>query len=530
MMNLTNMLLSVSPALTIILSIVMLAIGGGAGFGITAFVINKKTKSARANADKILEEARSQAEKIKKEQVEQTNKEIDMLKSTFVRENRERREEAKRSEERLYAREELLSKRETALDKKVDELEASKERVHNQIEALNSKESALDDLQESIVKELEKVSGMTKDQTKQVIIDRYTDEAKIDAVKIAKDIEDKAKNEAEKKARNIITLAIQKCAVDNTSEVTTSVVTLPSEEMKGRIIGREGRNIRALEAATGIDFIVDDTPEAITLSGFDPVRREVARIALEKLILDGRIHPARIEELVQKVQRDVEETIKEAGENACFDADIHNIHPEIVKVLGRLKYRTSYGQNVLNHSLEVSYIAGMLAAEVGANEKVARRAGLLHDLGKAVDHEVEGTHVSIGVELARKYKESEAVIHCIEAHHNDVEPKTLEAVIVQAADAISSSRPGARRESLENYIKRLQELEAIANKHQGVEKTYAIQAGREIRVMVKPEQISDDEAQVLAHDIAKEIEAQLEYPGHIKVNVIRESRFTDTAK
>ena len=325
-------------------------------------------------------------------------------------------------------------------------------------------------------------------------------------------------------------MAIQKCAVDNTSEVTTSVVTLPNEEMKGRIIGREGRNIRALEAATGIDFIVDDTPEAITLSGFDPVRREVARIALEKLILDGRIHPARIEELVQKVQRDVEETIKEVGENACFDADIHNIHPEIVKVLGRLKYRTSYGQNVLNHSLEVSFIAGMLAAEVGANEKVARRAGLLHDLGKAVDHEVEGTHVSIGVELARKYKESEAVIHCIEAHHNDVEPRTLEAVIVQAADAISSSRPGARRESLENYIKRLQELEGIANKHQGVEKTYAIQAGREIRVMVKPEQISDEEAQVLAHDIAKEIEAQLEYPGHIKVNVIRESRFTDTAK
>lgn len=529
-MNLTLMLLSVSPALAVVLSIIMLAVGGGVGVGVTAVVINKKTKSARASADKILEEARAQADKIKKEQVEQTSKEIDMLKSTFERENKERREEAKRSEERLYAREELLTKRETALDKKVDELEASKERVHNQIEALNSKESALDELQESIVKELEKVSQMTKDEAKQVIIDRYTEEAKIDAVKIAKEIEDKAKEEADKKARNIITLAIQKCAVDNTSEVTTSVVTLPNEEMKGRIIGREGRNIRALESATGIDFIVDDTPEAITLSGFDPVRREVARIALEKLILDGRIHPARIEELVQKVQRDVEETIKEAGENACFDADIHNIHPEIVKVLGRLKYRTSYGQNVLNHSLEVSFIAGMLASEVGANEKVARRAGLLHDLGKAVDHEVEGTHVSIGVELARKYKESEAVIHCIEAHHNDVEPRTLEAVIVQAADAISSSRPGARRESLENYIKRLQELESIANKHQGVEKTYAIQAGREIRVMVKPEQISDEEAQVLAHDIAKEIEAQLEYPGHIKVNVIRESRFTDTAK
>ncbi len=530
-------MLMVSTPVAWILSIVMLAIGVGVGSGIFAIVMNKKSKSANVKADKILDEAYKQAEQIKKdaelakkEQVEQTYSEISLLKSTFEQENKERREESKRNEERLFAREELLTKRETALDKKVEELEQAKERVQNQISALNSKEEALDDLQASIVKELEKVSAMTKEEAKQVIIDRYTEEAKIDAIKIAKEIEDKAKEEADKKARNIITLAIQKCAVDNTSEVTTSVVALPSEEMKGRIIGREGRNIRALEAATGIDFIVDDTPEAITLSGFDPVRREVARISLEKLILDGRIHPARIEEIVQKVQRDVEETIKEAGENACFDADIHNIHPEIVKVLGRLKYRTSYGQNVLNHSLEVSYIAGMLAAEVGANEKVARRGGLLHDLGKAVDHEVDGTHVSIGVELARKYKESEAVIHCIEAHHNDVEPRTIEAVLVQAADAISSARPGARRESIENYIKRLQELESIANGFNGVEKTYAIQAGREIRVMVKPEQISDEEAQILAHDIAKEIEAKLEYPGHIKVNVIRESRFTDTAK
>ena len=529
-MNIVNMSLLCNVGVTIALSIIMLAVGVGAGVGLCYIVINKKNKSANIKADKILNDAYAQADKIKKEQVEQTNKEIELLKSTFERESKERREEAKRSEERLLMREEFITKRETAIDKKSEELESAKERVHNQIEALNNKETALDELQASIVKELEKVSNMTKEEAKQVIIDRYTDEAKIEAVRIAKDIEDEAKRDADKKAKNIITLAIQKCAVDNTSEVTTSTVTLPSEEMKGRIIGREGRNIRALEAATGIDFIVDDTPEAITLSGFDPVRREVARISLEKLILDGRIHPARIEEIVQKVQKDIEETIKEAGENACFDADIHNIHPEIVKVLGRLKYRTSYGQNVLNHSLEVSYIAGMLAAEVGANEKVARRGGLLHDLGKAVDHEVEGTHVSIGVELARKYKESEAVIHCIEAHHNDVEPKTLEAVIVQAADAISSSRPGARRESIENYIKRLQDLEAIANGFAGVEKTYAIQAGREIRVMVKPEQITDEQAQVLAHDVAKEIEAKLEYPGHIKVNVIRESRFTDTAK
>lgn len=519
-----------NAVITIILCIVMFAIGSGAGIGVYIVVKNKKSKATAVKAEKILEDARIQAEKIRKEQIEQTNKEINLLKSTFEQENKERREEAKRSEERIFAREELLSKRETAIDVKLDEIEQSKEKIRNQIEALNSKEDALEELQDSITKELEKVSQMTKEQAKQVIIDRYTEEAKIDAVKVAKEIEDKAKEEADKKARNIITLAVQKCAADHISEVTTSVVTLPSEEMKGRIIGREGRNIRALEAATGIDFIIDDTPEAITLSGFDPIRREVARISLEKLILDGRIHPARIEELVQKVQKDVEETIKEAGENACFDADIHNIHPEIVKVLGRLKYRTSYGQNVLNHSLEVSYIAGMLAAEIGANEKIARRAGLLHDLGKAVDHEVEGTHVSIGVELAKKYKESEAVIHCIQAHHNDIEPKTLEAVIVQAADAISSARPGARRESIENYIKRLQDLENIANAHSGVEKTYAIQAGREIRVMVKPEQITDDEAQVLAHDIAKEIESKLEYPGHIKVNVIRESRFSDTAK
>ncbi len=529
MVNL-GLLCSVGVPVMIILSIIMLAVGIGAGVGIYAIVVNKSRLSTKVKADKILEDAYAQAEKIKKEQVEQTNNEISLLKSTFEQENKERREESKRSEERLYAREELLSKREASLEKKSEELETSKEKVKNQIEALSAKENALDEMQESIVKELEKVSQMSVEDAKKVIIDKYTEEAKIDAVKYVKDIEEKAKDEAEKKARNIITLAIQRCAVDNTSEVSTSVVALPNEEMKGRIIGREGRNIRALEAATGIDFIVDDTPETITLSGFDPIRREVARISLEKLIMDGRIHPTRIEEIVQKVQKDVEESIKQAGENACFDADIHNIHPEIVKVLGRLKYRTSYGQNVLNHSLEVCYIAGLLASEVGANQKVARRAGLLHDIGKALDHEVEGTHVSIGVELARKYKESEAVIHCIEAHHNDVEPKTIEAVLVQAADAISSARPGARRESIENYIKRLQELENIANSFKGVDKTYAIQAGREIRVMVKPEMITDDEAQVLAHDIAKEIESKLEYPGHIKVNVIRESRFSDTAK
>jgi len=529
-MNIVSMLCSVSVPVTIILSIVMLAIGGGAGIGVYMVVINKKTKSAKIEADKILQDAHAQAEKIKKEQVEITNKEISILKSTFEQENKERREENKRNEERLFAREDLLTKRETSLDRKMEELEASKERVHNQIAALNSKEEALDELQNSIVKELERVSQMTTEQAKQIIIDRYTEEAKIDAIKIAKDIEDRAKEEADKKARNIITLAIQKCAADHTSEVTTSVVTLPSEEMKGRIIGREGRNIRALEAATGIDFIVDDTPEAITLSGFDPVRREVARIALEKLILDGRIHPARIEELVQKVQRDVEETIKEAGENACFDADIHNLHPEIVKVLGRLKYRTSYGQNVLNHSVEVSNLARIMAEELGLDPKLARRAGLLHDIGKALDHDMEGTHVEIGVDVLRKYKENETVINAVQAHHGDVEPLSLEAVLVQAADAISASRPGARRETLEAYIKRLQQLEEIADSFEGVEKSYAIQAGREVRIIVKPEKITDSQMTLMARDVAKKVEDQMDYPGQIKVNIIRETRVIEYAK
>ena len=378
--------------------------------------------------------------------------------------------------------------------------------------------------------ELEKIAQMSKEEAKNTLITKYEEEAKKDAAILVRNIEQTARDEANKKAREIVTLAIQKTAVEHTSEVSVSSVSLPNDELKGRIIGREGRNIRALENATGVDLIIDDTPEAVIISGFDPVRREIARIALEKLILDGRIHPTRIEEMVEKVTRDIETTIKEAGEAAVFDAGIHGMHPELIKTLGRLKYRTSYGQNCLKHCLEVSYLAGLLAVEVGANEKIARRGGLLHDIGKAVDHEVEGTHVSIGVELATKYKENKEVIHCIAAHHGNCEFESLEAIIVQTADAISSSRPGARRESLETYIKRLQQLEEIADSFKGVEKSFAIQAGREIRIIVKPEEVTDEQALFMAKDIAQRIEKEMEYPGQIKVNVVREARFVATAK
>ncbi|MFQ6773134.1 MAG: ribonuclease Y [Clostridia bacterium] len=434
------------------------------------------------------------------------------------------------SQDRLLEKEKFVEKREQALDDKISALDAQKTKLSEKESILDQKNKELDQKNLEIIEKLEQVSGYTTEQAKQEIISKITDEAKIDAAKLSKQIEDNARDEAVKKAKNIITLAIQKCAADHSSETTISVVPLPNEEMKGRLIGREGRNIRTLENVTGVDLIIDDTPEAITLSGFDPIRREVARLSIEKLMMDGRIHPGRIEEIVAKVRKEVDQTIKEAGENACFEADIYNLHPELIKILGRLKYRTSYGQNVLKHAIEVSLLAGMMAAEIGANEKIARRGGLLHDIGKAVDHEVEGTHISIGVDLATKYKENEAVIHCIAAHHNDIEPKTIEAILVQAADAISSARPGARRESLENYIKRLESLEAIANSFKGVDTTYAVQAGREIRVVVKPEEINDDQALVLAQDIAKRIENEMEYPGIIKVNVIREVRKTGTAK
>ncbi len=531
-MNISNLsLLGAVPGyVVVIISVVVLAVGGGAGLFLSQILLKKKVNKANNDAAKIIEDAYAQAKNIKRESSLEAKQEFAELKSSYESEVKARRQEIQASQDRLLEKERVIEKREQLLDEKIISLDNQKSKLSEKDAILDEKIKLNEQKNLEIMAKLEEVSGMTKESAKQIIIQEVTDEAKVDAAKIAKQIEDSAKDEAEKKAKNIITLAIQKCAADHSSETTVSVVPLANEEMKGRLIGREGRNIKALENATGIDLIIDDTPEAITLSGFDPIRREIARISIEKLMMDGRIHPGRIEEIVAKVKRDVEQTIKEAGENACFEADIYNLHPELVKILGRLKYRTSYGQNVLKHCLEVSFLAGMMAAEIGANEKVARRGGLLHDIGKAVDHEVEGSHVSIGVELATKYKESEAVIHCIAAHHNDIEPKTIEALLVQAADAISSARPGARRESLENYIKRLENLESIANSFDGVDTTYAVQAGREVRVIVKPEKINDDQALVLAQDIAKKIEAEMEYPGVIKVNVIREVRKTETAK
>ncbi len=417
-----------------------------------------------------------------------------------------------------------------AIDKKSDAIDDKKKQLENKERELDEIEQELQNAHTKMLAELEKVAKLTQDEAKQILMDELIDEAKRDAVVKAKEIEQKAKDEADKKAKNIVGLAIQRCAADHASEIAVSVVQLPGEDMKGRLIGRVGRNIRAIENSTGVDLIIDDTPDVVTVSGFDPVRREIAKLTIERLVSDGRIHPAKIEETVEKVKREIEQQMKEAGENAAFEANIHSLHPEIIKLLGRLKYRTSYGQNVLKHSLEVSYLAGMMAAELGADVKVAKRAGLLHDIGKAVDHEVEGTHVSIGVEIAKKFKEQRNVIHAIEAHHGDVEPQTLEAIIVQAADSISGARPGARRESLENYVKRLEKLEGVANSFDGVEQSYAIQAGREIRVIVKPEVVNDEATTFMAKEIAKKIEAELEYPGQIKVNVIREVRQVEYAK
>ncbi len=500
----------------------------------TFFVIKKiqknKAEKDNASAKSLLEEAKLEAKNLKKEAILEAKEETLRLTSECDQELKLRRSEVQKAENRINQREEFLDKKEELIEKKNEQIDKIKEDLANKEQDLNKKFDEQNEILNKMTSELERISKLSKEDAKKELIAKYEEDAKKEAAIIVRDIENKAKEEADKKAREIVTLAIQKTAVDHTSEVTVSTVALPNDEVKGRIIGREGRNIRALESATGVDLIIDDTPEAVVLSSFDPVRREIARISLEKLILDGRIHPARIEEMVDKVTKDIENSIKEEGEAAVFDAGIHGMHPELIKLLGRLKYRTSYGQNVLKHSLEVAYLSGLIAAEVGANEQIAKRGGLLHDIGKAIDHETEGTHVSIGVELATKYKENKEVIHCIAAHHGNVEFESLEAIIVQTADAISSSRPGARRESLEAYIKRLTALEEIANSFKGVETSYAIQAGREIRIVVKPNEVSDEQALFMAKDIAKKIEKEMEYPGQIKVNVIRETRNVDYAK
>ena len=485
--------------------------------------IEQKTAEAEENARRIVDEAKKDAENKRKEALLEAKDEIHRNRTEYEKEVRERRSELQKQERRIQQKEE-------SLDKKSDNLDKKNETLSQKISEAEALKEEITLLKRSELEMLEKISGFTAEEAKDYLIKNLESEVTHEAAMKIKEIETRAKEEAEDKAREYITLAIQRCAADQVAEATVSVVPLPNDEMKGRVIGREGRNIRAIETLTGVDLIIDDTPEAITLSSFDPVRREIARISLEKLIADGRIHPARIEEMVEKAKREVDATIKAEGDRATFETGIHGLHPEIIKLLGRMRYRTSYGQNVLNHSIEVAHIAGLLAAELGADIQLAKRAGLLHDIGKSIDHEVEGSHVSIGVDIARRYKESEAVVHAIAAHHGDVEPQTIIACLVQAADSISAARPGARRENIENYIKRLEKLEELTSAFPGVASSYAIQAGREIRIMVKPEEVSEDQMVLLARDIAKKIESEMEYPGQIKVNLLRETRAVEYAK
>ena len=486
-------------------------------------VSEEKIGNADVKAREIIDEALKTAETKKREALLEAKEETLRMKNESEREIKESRAEVQRYERRILTKEEQLDKKALAMEKREINF-ANKE------ERLAKKTAEIDELYEKRVQELERISGFTSEQAKEYLLKAVEDEVKTDAAKLVRELENKAKEEASKKAKDYVVTAIQKCAADHVAETTISVVQLPSDEMKGRIIGREGRNIRTLETMTGVDLIIDDTPEAVILSSFDPIRREVARIALEKLIVDGRIHPARIEEMVEKAQREVDTMIREEGEAATLEVGVHGIHPELVKLLGRMKFRTSYGQNALKHSIEVAHLAGLLAAEVGVDVRVAKRAGLLHDIGKSIDHEVEGSHIQIGVDLCRKYKESATVINAVESHHGDAEPTTLIACLVQAADTISAARPGARRETLETYTNRLKQLEDITNSFQGVDKSFAIQAGREIRIMVVPETVSDADMVLMARNISKQIEAEMEYPGQIKVNVIRESRVIDYAK
>ncbi|WP_408609822.1 ribonuclease Y [Lachnoclostridium edouardi] len=482
-----------------------------------------KIGSAEEKSREIIDEALKTAETKKREALLEAKEESLKTKNELEKETKERRAELQRYERRVLSKEENLDKKSEAMEKREASLAAREE-------TLSKKNAEVDALYEKGIQELEKISGLTSEQAKEYLLKSVEEDVKHDTAKLIKELESKAKEEADKKAKDFVVTAIQRCAADHVAETTVSVVQLPNDEMKGRIIGREGRNIRTLETMTGVELIIDDTPEAVVLSGFDPIRREVARIALERLIVDGRIHPARIEEMVEKAQKEVETNMREEGEAATLEVGVHGIHPELVKLLGKMKFRTSYGQNALKHSIEVAQLSGLLAAEIGADVRMAKRAGLLHDIGKSIDHETEGSHIQLGVELCRKYKESGIIINAVESHHGDVEPQSLIACIVQAADTISAARPGARRETLETYTNRLKQLEDITNSFKGVDKSFAIQAGREVRIMVVPEQITDDDMVLLARDVSKKIEAELEYPGQIKVNVIRESRVTDYAK
>lgn len=507
-----------------IISILLgIAVGIIAGYFVRKNIYESKIGQANSEADRIIKQAEDDSKRIHKEKLLEAQEEIHKLRTESERENKERRSDLQKFEKRVIQKEEIL-------DKKLQNLEQKETSLGDKLKNVAKKEEEVETIKAQQLEKLESISGITSDKAREIILTNAERDVRREMSIMIKEIESQAKEEADKKSREIIGYAIQKCAADHVAETTVTVVNLPNDEMKGRIIGREGRNIRTLETLTGIDLIIDDTPEAVILSGFDPIRREVARIALEKLIADGRIHPARIEEMVEKARKEVDNIIKEYGEQAAFETGVHGLHPELVKLLGRLNYRTSYGQNVLKHSIEVAHIAGIMAAEIGADIRLAKRAGLLHDIGKAVDHEMEGTHVEIGMDLLKRYKESKEVIHAMSTHHGDYEPQTIEAVLVTAADAISAARPGARRETLEAYIRRLEKLEEIANSYEGVDKSFAIQAGREIRIMVKPENVSDEDIHLLARDMTKRIEDELEYPGQIKVSIIRETRAIEYAK
>ena len=512
-----------NPMATVLIGVIVAVIAFVAGYIVRKSSAEKAIGSAEQQAKNIVLDAENKSETIKKEIEIEAKEEAHKMRSEVEKEIRDRRSEVQRQEKRLLQKEE-------SVDRKLESIERKEERIIQKEHQIDERREEVDALIDKRVAELEKISGYTADEAKKLLLQEVEKDVRHDASQMIKQIEQEAHEEADKRAKEIITGAVQRCAADHVAETTLSVVNLPNDDMKGRIIGREGRNIRSIETMTGVDLIIDDTPEAVIISGFDPVRREIARIALEKLIVDGRIHPAKIEEMVDKARKEVARTIKEEGEQATFETDIHNLHPELVKLLGRLHYRTSYGQNVLKHSIEVSHLAGLMAGELGLDIKLAKRAGLLHDIGKALDHEYEGTHVDIGIQVLKKYKESQAVIDAMAAHHGDYEAKTPEAVLIAAADALSAARPGARRETLDVYIKRLEQLEEIANSTEGVENSYAIQAGREIRIIVNPEQVKDDDMALLARDVSKKIESELDYPGQIKVNVVRETKAVDYAK